>query len=201
MSRVANFSKTGQTLSAVCVASFGLFCQQVYADPIEGGIAFGGKVKFNAKSLAKAADVQAWKNPFVMSDSGDFAAFVHQGDAVTLSVPWAFNGTTPPPSPWNAGGFTFDLVSWSIASQSAKLLDITGSGMISGNGFDLTPGTWTFTTSKRRLGTSSQFSFQATAVPEPSAVLLMLGGCASFIGARRIFHRRSWQHTVGSDQF
>jgi hypothetical protein len=191
--RLAELSRTLQALLAIGLLNCGLFCQQTHAALAEGIIDFGGSVKFDTKSLATATKVKVWNNPLVLDELGDFATFVAPGDSATMAMPWFFQRSTPTPAPWSVGGFKFDLTSSFVVSQSAKFLSITGSGTISGNDFDLTPGSWSFTSSKVRGSTSTDFAFQTATspVPEPSALVMLLGGFASLVGAQRLFRRRS----------
>ena len=46
------------------------------------------------------------------------------------------------PALWRVGGFTFDLISATVVTGPQTLLNITGIGMISGNGFEDTTATW-----------------------------------------------------------
>jgi hypothetical protein len=159
------------------------------AAPIQGEIDFGGVVTYNTTSLATATQVTQWNNSIVLQRTGDFANptySIDPGDPATMTAPWTFNsGTpgTPAPGPalnalWSIGGFTFDLSSSMVASQNSTFLDVEGTGTISGNGFDPTPGTWSFTSTKSDGGTSNSFGFQAqsAAVPEPSSILLLMTG-------------------------
>ena len=155
------------------------------AGPITGDIDFGGVVTFDTMSLATATRVTQWNSSFVLKDSGDFATFVSPGTSATMAAPWIFNPSTATPSLWAVGGFNFDLANSVIVSQSSTFLDITGTGTITGHGFDPTPGTWSFTASRSDAGTSTTFGFQAeaTAVPETgSVVLFLLGGVGLVAG-------------------
>jgi hypothetical protein len=174
---------------ATGLLSCGLFCQQSRAAPIQGEIDLGGTVTYDTTSLATATRVNVWKNSVVLRDTGDFATFVTPGPGTfaTMAAPWIFNSGTPgSPSPgpatpalWKVGGFTFDLTSSSVVSQSTHFLDIEGVGTVSGHGFDPTPGFWTFTSSRSNGQTSNTFGFQTNndEVPEGSTVALLgIGG-------------------------
>src|SRR5437868_4237656 len=108
---------------------------------IQGKIDFGGVVTYNTTSLATATQVSQWNSSIVLQDSGDFANptySIDPGDPATMTAPWIFNsGTpgTPAPGPatpalWMIGGFTFDLASSMVVSQSSTFLDVTGTGTI-----------------------------------------------------------------------
>lgn len=146
-------------------------------------------------SLATATRVNTWDSSFVSQSSGDFAAFTNFLDNATMSAPWIFNTGTPgsplPGGPlaalWQVGGFTFDLNSSSVVLQSSTFLNVTGVGVVSGNGFDPTPGFFSFTASGDGSPQPS-FSFQAnSAVPEASTVGLLAVGAFGWVG---IYYRR-----------
>jgi hypothetical protein len=151
----------------------GSFCQKVDASPVVGSIDFGGVVTYDTMSLATATRVNIWNSSFVLQDSGDFSS-IAPGTHVTMAAPWIFNPSTATPSLWNVGGFTFDLTSAAIAVQDSHFLNVTGIGTVTGNGFDPTPGIWTFSSSNSNGSTSTTFGFQATTdpVPEPSTLAL-----------------------------
>jgi hypothetical protein len=194
--------------TGLCLCSF--FCGQVQAaSSIQGEIDFGGVVTFNTTSLATATEVDLWQplqngpSNFsrVLQRSGDFAnpTFnINAGDSAAMAAPWIFNsGTvaTPLPGPatnalWSIGGFTFNLTSSTVVSQSATFLDITGVGTITGNGFNATPGTWSFTATQADGSSNPNFSFQAStvAVPEPGTLTLLGLGAGAF--ARGKLRRR-----------
>src|SRR4029450_13260 len=79
----------------------------------------------------------------VTSATGDFSG-IAPGTQATMGQPWIFNPSTPTPGLWSVGGFTFDLLSSTIVTQTAKNLSIEGTGTVSGNGFDATAMDWSF---------------------------------------------------------
>ena len=94
-----------------------------------------------------------------------------------MAQPWIFNPSTPTPGLWSVGGFTFDLLSSTIITQNPFVLAITGTGIVSGNGFDATQMDWAFTTQSSGGRTHLVFSFSAngTAVPDGGAAVALLG--------------------------
>ena len=175
-------SKTRLALLAVVLLGYATFSQSAQAAPAQGSIDFGGVVTFDTMSLATATEVTDWNSSFVLQDSGSFSS-IAPGTSVTMAAPWIFNSGTPsvpqpgPATPhlWEVGGFNFDLLNSVVVSQSTNFLNVTGTGTISGNGFDATPGTWSFTSSDSSGTDQNTFGFQAqtTAVPEPGTLSLL----------------------------
>lgn len=177
-----NISKTILTVLAVGLLSGGLFCQQAQAAFITGDITFGGVVTYDTNSLATATRVNVWNSSFVTSSTGDFAAFTFTGEAVAMAAPWIFTPSTATPGLWSVGGFTFDLATSTVVSQSSTFLNITGTGTLSGNGFTPTAGTWSFTSSSTG-GLQTTFGFTADttgSTPDGGMTVALLG--IAFVG-------------------
>ena len=181
--------RRGLAVCAMMALSAILLASPAQSAPIQGSIDFGGVVTFDTMSLATATRVNIWNSSFVLQDSGNFSS-IAPGTNSTMAAPWIFNPSTATPSLWSVGGFTFDLSSSTIISQSSTFLDIRGVGTISGNGFDPTPGTWSFSASRGDGGNASNFGFQAqsAAIPEASTVALLAVG--SVLIGRRWWRRK-----------
>jgi VPDSG-CTERM motif len=173
--------KTILAVLATAVLTCGLFCQHVQASQITGDITFVGSVNLNTKSASTATIVTDWHGlgagglPQVASHDGSFNGFVTDGDAVTIAFPWSFNSGAVP-NFWSVDGFVFNLTSSSIIAQGAGAVTVNGTGTISGNGFNLTGGTWSFTT--QNPSAHSKFSFSAAtggAVPDGGSSVALLG--------------------------
>ncbi len=158
---------------AVVLASCALLCQQARAAQITGAIDFGGLATLNSANLAAATEVTAW--PITLAiPSGDFAAYVSFLEAATFKNSWSFN-SGPISGFWKVGGFTFDLTASSVYSQSATFLEVTGTGAVSGNGYDSTAGTFTFTTTGPSGSDYFFFSAASASVPDGGLTLSFLG--------------------------
>ncbi len=150
---------------------------QANAAMINGAITFAGGAVFDTASLATATRVNTFTDASVMSRDGDFASFVNVGDSATMATPWIFSPSNPTPGLWSVGGFTYDLASSTVVLQNSDFLLISGSGTITGNGFDATPGTWSFTS--QSPAADGVFSFSAGSdaqgVPDGGTTVALLG--------------------------
>jgi len=187
------------TVPVVAMAVAGLSAQ---AAQIVGGISFTGNVTLNTGDAGTATAVTGWTGvagvglPVVQSSSGNFMATAPAGSMATFATPWVFNSTSDIPVFWTVGGFTFDLQNSHITAQNVTTgsglninegaVTVTGAGFISGNGFDSTLGSWSFSTQDPAVGTdtgtgAATFSFSAStgaippAVPDGGMTVMMLG--------------------------
>jgi hypothetical protein len=164
-----------------------LLSQQAQAAPINGTIDFAGSAMFDSTDLSAAMRVAQWRDVFgnagfsnVSSTSGDFSG-IALGTQATMATPWIFNPSTPTPGLWSVGGFTYDLLSATVVSQSTTELHITGTGIVSGNGFEPTQATWDFMV-QNAGGTHDFFSFSgetvaagSNGVPDSGSAIVFLG--------------------------
>src|SRR4029453_7645709 len=145
------------------------------APAIEGTIQFGGSAHFDTNSLLTATTVMSWINTHVEDGAtGDFSGILMNTPA-TFGAPWVF--TTPKLGLWSVGCFTFDLLSATVVTQTAKTLTIEGTGKVSANGFDPTAMAWSFTTQSAGGITRPPFSFPAnnSALPDGASAVALLG--------------------------
>jgi hypothetical protein len=187
----ANTSMTRTSIVATAVVAIALG-SAARAASITGVINFssdagGGVVVRNAAGmvtteLLEAAGIQAWLLPQVDTRSGSFIS-VTEGQSVSMPLPWIFTPSTPLSPLWSIAGpdnFAFHLASATVQLQSAFLL-ISGTGTLTGTGFDNTPATWFFST--QGVATDGKFSWSSTttAIPELGTPALLgmtlLGAC------------------------
>jgi hypothetical protein len=161
----------------LAVLAAALVTSGAQAAMVNGAITFAGGAIFDTDSLATATRVNTFLDVTVQSEDGDFAAFVADGDTVTMAQPYIFTPSTPTPGLWSVGGFTFDLASSTVVLQNADFLVITGTGTLTGNGFDATEGTWSFTS--QSPDADGVFSFSASGdfngVPDGGSTVALLG--------------------------
>ena len=152
-----------------------------------------GSVRFDSSHLDNVTKVVLWRDVFgnagfsnVASTMGDFSG-IALGTQALMATPWIFNPSTATPGLWSVGGFTFDLFSSTIVTQTSTFLNVTGTGIISGNGFDPTVASWAFTV-QNAGGNHQFFSFSANAatqgVPDAGSGAALLGiglGVVEFI--------------------
>ena len=115
----------------------------------------------SAFAVPITGDITIVGDPWVKSDTGDFAKFAPVKSVVTATQNNLQTIETNPSFFWTVNGFTFNstsVTSDSITSSTSSTA--TGTGITSGNGFVPTAGNWTLTTVKNK---SSVLNF--TAVP------------------------------------
>jgi len=159
----------------------------VLAIPITGSVSFTGTVKLDTGNPSTANAVTAWSNTKVQDADGAFGSFLSTGDTAIFTAPWTFDPSTLTSPLWTAGGFTFDLASSAIEAQFSagplKFLNVSGTGTVTGHGYDPTPGNWSFTT--QSPSSSGRFSFSAaaqTSVPDNGGTVALLGMAVLAIG-------------------
>jgi hypothetical protein len=197
-----NLTKTIFAVLAIGFISCTLFPEQTQATLITGDITFNGIVTYDSTSLGSATRVLTWNSSNVSSSSGDFAAFTFVDQAVTMAATYIFSPSTPTPGLWSVGGFTFDLISTTIVSQSNSFLNLTGTGFVSGNGFDPTPFLWSFTSTSAggKNDTTFGFTSDATAVPDDGMTVTLLGVAFCALGlARRLMMSKRGVQLIGAD--
>jgi hypothetical protein len=157
------------------------------ATPITGFIQFAGSVAFDTTSLATATRVNTWFDVFgnagfsnvTKGDTGNFLT-IAPGTQAKMGTPYIFNPSSSTPALWSVGGFTFNLLSSTVETQTAKDLTIEGTGIVSGNGFTPTNMSWMFTTQNSSGANQAEFSFSANSnsvgsVPDSGAAISLLG--------------------------
>ena len=124
-----------------------------------GAVAFGGG-SGSYSGISALTPVTFTTNPLVVGAPGTVGAIANASPFYTISV----------------GGFSFDLtviVSNVYNSVSPQTRTLNGTGLLKGNGFDDTPGTWQLSTS----GTDTTLGFVSTteALPDSGSTLALLG--------------------------
>ena len=184
--------KTILAVLAMGALSCAFFSQQTQAAPITGEVTMGGQIQFNAP-LATATTVTHWFSAGTHHDgfstvfqvTGDLATFISPLDEAAMHQPWNFGPGLPQPGLWSVGGFTFDLASSTIVTQIPGFLNITGTGTLSGNGFDPTLANFTLTVTT--LGSQLVFGAITGGVPDGGTTVMLLGAALGVLGMARRF--------------
>jgi hypothetical protein len=166
-------------LAAVAVAALAL-TQTVQANQINGNIGFTGTVTYNSASPGTATQVTSWINPYVTGASGDFASIPVNTPVAFPSGAWSFNsGAVSPFWTISVGNFIFSLTSSSILSQGPGFVFVSGTGNVTGTGFDSTPMSWSFTSqdpaADKNIPSWTFSTSGATTVPDGGATVMLLG--------------------------
>jgi hypothetical protein len=155
---------------------------------INGAITFSGGATLDADDVGDATGVTGWVNAVVESRSGDFASYTLVGDSVSLVSPWSFNSGAIAAF-WTVGGFTFDLTSSSVIFQGANAVVVEGTGILKGNGFQDTNGSWSFSTQDPDANGVFSFSASGASVPDGGTTAALLG--AALVGLSLLARRRA----------
>jgi hypothetical protein len=188
-----SLSKTLLAVLATGVLGCAVFSQQAQATPIEGNINLAGAVQFDTNSLLTVTRVVTWFDSngnagfssVQVGGTGNFAG-IPAGTQATMAQPWIFTPSTPTPGLWSVGGYTFDLLASSVVTRTATFLNISGTGTVSGNGFDPTSMDWSFT-SQKSGSTFFSFSANGEAVPDGGTTVMLLGAALGVLGMARRF--------------
>jgi hypothetical protein len=181
-----NLTKTILGGLAIGFIGCALFSQQAQAVPITGEIRFAGNVQLDNTHLDSATTVVTWFDGFntpgkatvLPGASGAFNGILFP-TSTTMHNGWVFNPSTSTPGLWSVGGFTFDLMSAVVTSQSANFLNVLADGILHGPaGFDDTPGQFSFTIDNADGLPHLTFGFATdtvAGVPDGGAAVALLG--------------------------
>jgi hypothetical protein len=140
-------------------------------------------------SVMTANGVTSWLDgdglmPTVVAASGSFTGLDNQSATFTSSM-WNFNSSAISAF-WAVDGFTFDLISSNVVVRIDGSIYVTGTGRISGNGFDNTLMSWFFSTQDDPANHVFSFSGGGEALPDGGATVALLGlSLAGIEGIRR----------------
>jgi hypothetical protein len=156
--------------------------QTTQAIPVTGTIGFTGQASFDTSSVGTATAVESWFNTVVNGTSGSFST-VALNTPVTIAAPWSFHTTTPITAFWTADGFTFELLASSIVTQGTGFVFVTGTGIVTGNGYNQTALDWNFSSQGNAVTTTPSWTFSASSlsVPDGGTTVLLLGAALSGI--------------------
>lgn len=177
-------------LGACCAGLFALgIFTSANAALVSGDISLtGGFTPVDASqlptNLGAATGIDFSSFATVGSATADFAGTA--GHLATMGD-FQFSPTLAPNpvSVWAVDGFMFDMTSVNVVFQNSNFLLLSGSGTVSGNGFDATQGIWNFSGQTATQITFSWSSSSATVVPVPAAAWLFGSGLLGLVGIAR----------------
>jgi len=176
-------SRFGGTLLGVAllaIASLGFTTAQ--AALVTGSLGLTGAFTASGGTDLSDATILELTSAYATSSSGDIAAMVTPFSTTgTTGGAFPFPSSSPVINVIQIGGWQIDLSTISIVDQTADVLDLAGTGAISGNGFGRTATQWTLSAN----ATGSSYSMTISAVPVPAALWLMGSGLALIGGIAR----------------
>jgi hypothetical protein len=160
-----------------------------HAALIDGSISLsGGFTPVDAvplpTTLGAATGIDFDGSAAVNQATGDFSGSV--GHTATM-VDFQFSPVLAPNpvTVWSVDGYTFSMDTVAVDFHNANFLLLSGSGTVSGTGFDPTPGTWVFGGQTANQASFSWSASSATVVPVPAAVWLFGSGVLGLMGVAR----------------
>ena len=158
---------------------------------IDGEIAMGfTMLPTGGATLADATGVDFVGDTFFVTGAlGDLSGIALGTTGTISDFDFSPSLSPSPVDPlWSVSGFDFVLNSISIDAQDVSTLALTGEGVMSGGGFDETPGNWSFSADNSGGGL---FAWSSTTnvnggpqVPLPGS-LALLGLGLAVLGARK----------------
>lgn len=173
-------------IQLLLAAAVFVFTSTASAVEISGVIKFGGDVDIDL--TANTVDILGDDAVVIADPTGDF---VSGGTSITTGDIAVYNDFTydvfAPVDPlWTIDGFSFKLSHITYINEviigTTEYLNLAGTGILSGNGFDPTSGSWTFSAD----GSDGEFAFSSTNVPEPGIALLLGAGLIGFGISRKL---------------
>ena len=151
-----------------------------YAATVNGSLLVGGVYENVPSNTIKLSTV--WAN----AGTGDVDETLFTGDSGIGGVTANLDVFSAVNSFFVVEGWTLDLTSLLVnVPGSSKFLNLSGTGVLSGNGFDATEATWTFSAESTTSYSMTATAAGIPAVPVPAAIWLFGSGLIGLIGVAR----------------
>ncbi len=154
-----------------------------YSAMIDGELIVGGNYSIDTPSLADATSltlIDVYGNGGIGDIDGTIDIMTPPGTGSSMSI----TSFVPVTNFFSVGGWQLDTSSLYIIDQTAGLLNLMGKGVLSGNGFDATDVTWSFSSSSASSYSMTVASAVST-VPVPAAIWLFGAGLLGLVGIAR----------------
>ncbi|HTB84993.1 MAG TPA: hypothetical protein VK742_15165 [Candidatus Sulfotelmatobacter sp.] len=175
-----------QVLRIAIIAT--VLTQRAHADLITGQIGISGAVTFDTGSAATATAVIDWDQAKVQFGAGSFASISSGTEMAFTPATWDFNTNVPITNFWNVAGFKFELLTSTVETQSgipgSGFVFITGTGVVTGNGYTLTAFVWQINSSDPSINGENTFSAMVASSNTNGAPMLGM----KMVGKNMIFN-------------
>jgi hypothetical protein len=168
------FFKKGFSRALLCSALLGfgaLGYAPAHAVPITGSMGLTGAFTASGGTDLSDATMLDLDSATGTSGTDDIGSTVGFGTPGTVNnSPFTFNPFNAVNNLLTIGGWQVDLSTLSIVDQTTSILTLTGTGTISGNGYDLTATQWTL--SANNTGNTYSMTIVTTSLPATAWIFI-----------------------------
>ena len=156
-----------------------------FAVTMNGSLIVGGAYSATGGANLGDATTIDLNTVFANGGTGDVAGTIDIFTPAGTGSSASLTAFLPVNTFFTVGGWTLDLSTLNVIQQSVDVLNLSGVGVLSGNGFDATDVDWSFSS---QGATSYSMTVSNAVVPVPAAAWLLGSG---LIGLASIARRRT----------